>query len=102
MRSQTQMLSFLDENLLYHEVKTKGNKIICRRTVNSRSFSSFKLTFLKTGEVSLNVRSYTERFTSESDMFNFMGAFAFLNNWHGRLGEHEAEGEGLFSTAQAK
>ncbi|MGN7300422.1 hypothetical protein [Ferdinandcohnia sp. SAFN-114] len=78
MKTQQQMFSFLQRTLLSHDVELVGNKIKAKKLLKSRSFSSFKLTYLKNGqEVSLNAGKYTKRYTSDDELLNLIHSFGF-------------------------
>lgn len=74
-----EMFQYLNKNIHSHVVEIDGNKIIGERLIKSRSFSNFKITFLKSGEVSITTfHGRTLKYNNEQDLFNMMGAFTQL------------------------
>jgi hypothetical protein len=79
--SQLEMFIFLKENLPSHNVEIEGNKIVGKRLINSRSFASFKITFLKNGMYSVKAtRGRTIRYDNVLDLFNLMGHFSYFTD----------------------
>lgn len=82
MRSLIEMYRFLIDNVKSHIFDIEGNSIIAKRRIKSRSFSSFKITYLKNGEISYKSTSYgsfTLRFSDEQDLFCQLGAVSDLS-----------------------
>jgi len=74
---QEEMYRYLKENVPSHKIKMEGNKILGKRLIKSRSFSSFKITFLK-NEDEVSITTYhgrTLRYKDEQDLFCLMGSF---------------------------
>ena len=79
MRTQIEMYDYLKENVSSHNLKITDNVIVGKKRIKSRSFSSFKITYLKNGEVSIKSTSYpsrTIRYSNEKDLFCHMGSFS--------------------------
>lgn len=77
--TQEEMVEYLIKNINSHRLEVDGNKILGKRLYKSRSFSNFKITFLKSGEVSITAyKGVTLRYDNERDLFNMMGAFTQL------------------------
>jgi hypothetical protein len=90
MRSLIEMYRVLIDNVKSHTFDIEGNSIIAKRKIKSRSFSSFKITYLKNGEISYKSTSYdsfTLRFSNDQDMFCLSGSVSDLSidytiNWN--------------------
>ncbi len=80
MMNQTEMFNYLKKNLTSHTVEMEGNKILGKRLIKSRSFSNFKITFLKNkNEVSITTyHGRTLRYNNHDDLFCLMGAFSYI------------------------
>lgn len=80
MMNQKEMFNYFQERLHSHDVTLEGNKIKGKRLINSRSFSSFTIRFLKnSNEVSINTgHGVTLRYSDQDELFCIMGAFSRL------------------------
>lgn len=77
MKNQQELFQYLKDNINSHTLEIKGNMITGKRLYKTRSFSNFKITFLKnSNEVSIkntSHKSYTMRFTDEGYLLCHMG-----------------------------
>jgi hypothetical protein len=81
MRNQLQMLNYLGENIPSHEFKAQKNKIIAKRLIKTDSFASFKITFLKNGQLSLNIGRWTKRYNNEIDLYTTLNGVSYTKGY---------------------
>jgi hypothetical protein len=83
MRNLTEMYEILKDNINSHTITLEGNTIIAKRKIKIRSFSNFKITYLKNGnEISYkntSYDSYTLRFTNDQDLFCQLGSVSDMS-----------------------
>ncbi|ASA22725.1 hypothetical protein [Paenibacillus donghaensis] len=76
MMSQIEMYRHFLDSLNSHTVDIVSNKIKGKKKYTTGRFSSFVITFLKNGKVSINAGGCTLRYDNHDDLFSLMGAFA--------------------------
>ena len=83
MRNIIEMYHYLKKHLSSHTVEISDNTIIAKRLIKTRSFASFKLTYLKNiNEISyrgMTNNSCTLRFKNDEDLICQLGSVARLN-----------------------
>lgn len=80
MKNINEMYEYLKEHIKSHSFEIVDNSIIAKRNYKSRSFASFKLTYLKkSNEISFkntSFESHTLRFANEEYLISHLGCVA--------------------------
>lgn len=80
MKNINEMYEYLKEHVKSHSFEIADNNIVAKRNYKSRSFASFKLTYLKKSNQiafkNISFESYTLRFSNEKELLCQLGSVA--------------------------